>query len=163
MSVCCMFVPSQKNQFPVDWRLLLEYCIVHIPLDLFYCWFFFNDFLHFEFLCVCFWSLQTRLLCIMLELAGRGSDVAVALVTGDKWHMTHDTWHMTCDMWHIFFNLIIPPPSPCLSVRFSYGATIRTTNFSAMEFCLYPRQPDLRWKNILTILMYSQAPQAPIY
>ena len=73
----------------------------------------FNDSLGLYFVWV-FGSLRTSILCILGELAGRGS-VAVVVgffdrlqVTGDRWHATHDKWHltldtqhMTHDMWHV--------------------------------------------------------------
>ena len=56
-----------------------------------------------------FWdigSLQSSLLCIVGELAGKGS-VAVAVGFSDRWKVTCDmcysscdTWQVTCDTWH---------------------------------------------------------------
>ena len=44
-----------------------------------------------------FWSLQTTLLCIVGELAGRGS-VAVAVGVGVTCHVSHVLCHMSCVM-----------------------------------------------------------------
>ena len=61
-----------------------------------------NDFAFNFFLSGVFGSLQTSLLCIMRELAGRGS-VAVSIsdkgqVTRHTQHVTNEKWHVTCDI-----------------------------------------------------------------
>ena len=79
MYVC---VPSRKTRFPVDWRLLVKYCIANIgiPLDIY----FFSDFFYVcNFFLLVSGSLQTSLLCIIGELAGGGS-VAVVFGVIDK-------------------------------------------------------------------------------
>ena len=47
-----------------------------------------------------FGSLHTSLLCIVGELAGRGS---VVVAVGDRRQVTCDIWHMKQSKWHFFF------------------------------------------------------------
>ena len=69
-----------------------------------------------------FGSLQASLLCIVGDLAGRGS-VAVAVGVSDRWHSIGDTWHLTHGMWHVTHDFFLPFLS--VSSRFGIGATIR--------------------------------------
>ena len=91
----CVFVPSPKTRFQVDWRLLVKERIPNIGItigilgfDDFFQWFFFG-----------FWVFATSLLCKMGELAGR----VFCGFSCWRWHMTFDTWHLTCDTWTITF------------------------------------------------------------
>ena len=80
---CCLCLPSWKTCFLVDWRLLVEERIANIGIsqDIFG-FLRFNFFLRLDIFWA-FWSLQTSLLCIMVEVAGGGS-VAVAIGVSDR-------------------------------------------------------------------------------
>ena len=83
----CVFLPLQKP-FPVDYRLLVKgrFAKIGIPLDVFG----FGFLITFCVLKFSFGSLQTSLLCILGELAGKGSvAVAVAVGVNDRCQMLH--------------------------------------------------------------------------
>ena len=90
-----------------------------------------------------FWSLQTRLLCKVGDLAG-GKSVAVGVsdwwqVTGDRQPLPHDILHVALDTWHVthdtqhlfiyFYHFVCFFPFLSVSIRFcpfGIGASIRT-------------------------------------
>ena len=80
----CLSVPLRKTHFLVDWRPLVQGRIANIglPSHFFLFSFCFNDVLRFE-IVLGFLVLQTSLLLIRGELAGRGF-VAVAVGVSDR-------------------------------------------------------------------------------
>ena len=120
MSVCrmcvCLFVPSQKTHFPVDWRPLVEGRIANIgiPPHNFSFSFLFQWLFGFGFFSSLF-LLHTSL----GELAGGGS-VAVAVGVSDIWQVMRNMWHVRCYTWNVTHDYIFFPS------HFGTGATIRT-------------------------------------
>ena len=74
-------------------------------------------------------SLQTSLMRIIGELAGRGS-VNVAVSISDRWQLSHNMWHVTPDMWYVNIFIFLISFIGChflsVPVHFGMGATIRT-------------------------------------
>ena len=102
-----MYVPSVNDRNWESWRLLVKECIANIGKlkTLFLKQILLCSFLTFW----VFGSLQTSLLCTVVELAEWGS-VAVGIsdrlkVTFDMWHVTCDMGYVTCDMWHVTCDL----------------------------------------------------------
>ena len=100
-----MFLPYSFNcccrPNGLSLRLLIEERIAYIgiPLDVFaVClfWYFFCFLTCFGVL----GSLQTSLLCIVVELVWGGS-VAAAVSVCDRCHMTSDKWQVISDKWHV--------------------------------------------------------------
>ena len=82
-----------NTHFWVSWRLLIEGCIAKLAC---------NHTISVVSRCVTlsvlrFWDLDLPLLPMIWELAGEGMLLwFLALLTGDRWHVTCEIWHKTC-------------------------------------------------------------------
>ena len=115
----CLSVRVWKPRFPEDWRFLVEECFANIGIFGFLTLLWYYDFKKTIGLVG---SFQTRLLCIVWELAGGVVAVAMAVGVSDRWQVALNMWHVKPDIWHLalfFFPFLF------VSVRFGIGATTR--------------------------------------
>ena len=87
---------SGQRAYRIYWHVLRYFCV--FVFLMFFCVLNFFWFL---------WSLQTSLVCLLGELAGRGS-VAMSVSVSDKWKVTGDMWHATQELFSSFILSFLP-------------------------------------------------------